>query len=172
MISVHELKNKIKNEKDNKIVEFQKNAIFDIEKLLDLRLKIRNKWKPEDRLKYDTFLLRLNVADQNFKKELVELIIAKTQRMLRKNINTTTFKLWMDKIKMKNSEFKNTTLMYGFWDIKTKRFSRIKNFEAGIKETPLEYVNNQLNKLGYKIEDVSNTSLSFQKLLLIHLENT
>jgi hypothetical protein len=52
-----------------------------------------------------------------------------------------------------------TTLLYGFWSKKEQRFDDSKFKELGV-EKPLERATRDLDKLGYKLKDVSDSSKS------------
>jgi hypothetical protein len=54
-----------------------------------------------------------------------------------------------------------TTVLYGFWNKKEQRFDDSKFKEFGI-EKPLERASRDLDKLGYKLKDVSDPSKSYR----------
>ena len=167
--SVSEIKRDISNKNSIQTIENNKYII----NKLNLRKNIREKWSLNEQNYYNKFLLKLNMADKKIKNVLIEYIVKRTENCLKKNLNTKSFKIWIKSLVLpdfsKYYDFKILSILYGFWEPKSKNYSRIKHFEAGIFQTPLEYINIKLAQYGYKIEDISNTGLSFNTVWIVHL---
>ena len=98
-------------------------------------------------------------------RNLTQLIVTKAENVLKKNINTPSFKIWFDiQDNINNSQFKINTILYGFKNPKNDTLCRLRHLEAGITQTPITILNSDLNKYGYIIKDISDTSKSFQKI--------
>lgn len=139
---------------------------FNLQKKLEERNAYRIKnWSDDEIRNYYKFLLKLNVAHKKIIENLTQLIVTKAENVLKKNINTTSFKIWFDiQDNINNSQFKINTILYGFKNPKNNTLCRLRHLEAGITQTPITILNSDLNKYGYIIKDISDTSKSFQKI--------
>ena len=164
--SVDQIRNKIILANNNKKIT---NINFNLEKKLEDRLKFRElNWSETDRQNYDKFLIRLNIAHKKLTQNLVEYIVNKSERVLNKNINALSFKIWLgsDKEfdKCNTSEFQINSLLYGFWNQYNNKICRLRHLEAGINCIPIVHINGELNHHGYKIVDITDTRKSFNKV--------
>ena len=153
---VDEIKKNVEN-KNNRVTK-NNNKLHNI---LESRKKNRENWPEEKKNNYLAFLDRLQKGNQNYIEAFKKKIEECAESVLKKNINTKSFKLWdPQNIECDLNGFSAYTIYRGFWNSEKKKHDRLPHMEAGIPTTPFKQVSNELLPLGYKLEDLSDTKKS------------
>lgn len=167
VLTVTKLREKVKKTKGDSSDKMSK-----LQSILDTRKSKRETWDQEKKVNYDQFLGRLLEAHENYVESLKTKIVECAESILQKNLKAKSFKLWdPQNIKSDLKGFSEFTIYRGFWNNEKKKHDRLPHMEAGIKATPLVQVKRELEPLGYKVFDISDSSKSLHVVIEIKLNS-
>ena len=135
------------------------NYISKLKKEKEKREKNRESWSNSKKEEYSKSLEKIKLAHDNYVSSLEKEVVTKTKHVLKENYNCRKFIL----INPQNipSELLGLTaddIYKGLWNVRMKRYERIKHYEAGIELYPIEEVNQKLEKYGYFLEEVEENN--------------
>lgn len=125
-----------------------------LQNLLGKRSKYREKWSDKKRKEYESYLLKLKNAHNNFVNAVIKEIILKTELVLKNNPSCRLFKIINPEfIDCDLLGFKSQEIYRGFWDVKNQKYDRIKHNESGIKDYPINEIIEKMGRYGYILEE-------------------
>ena len=121
-----------------------------IDKIINKRKLNRKNWDHDKIKKYEDDLTELKKSNDIFIKEMTDLIIEKTNYVLRQNSNAKGFKLIEPHMyKLNYGKYNGSQIYKGFFNKNKNIFCRLKHYEANIDETPFDHLKNLFEKHGY-----------------------
>ena len=158
--------NELKEKKDKDIKKQRLKSI------LEKRKNSRNQWSLEHKESWEQYLKKLNIAHNNYVKSLQNEIVFKTKLVLKENPAAEIFKLIQPQmIKSELGNIKPNEIYKGIWRKKKNLYDRYPHIEAGIENSPLIEVTNNMKKYGYIITDISDSERSDNTVIEIKLQN-
>ena len=120
-----------------------------------------NEWDDEKNKKYKIFLDNLLESHNNLVNAIKNEIINKTKILKEQEPYCIGFNMINpEEMDCDIKNFKPSSIMKGFWNKTTRRWTRIQHIEAGIKNKPIDEISRDLNKLGYIVQDISDNNKS------------
>ena len=121
-----------------------------IDKIINKRKLNRKNWDQEKIKKYEEDLTELKKSNDIFIREMTDLIIEKTNYVLRQNSNAKGFKLIEPHMyKLNYGKYNGSQIYKGFFNKDKNIFCRLKHYEADIDQTPFLDLKNKFEKYGY-----------------------
>lgn len=110
-----------------------------------------------DKEKADAFSARFKKACDGYYDALMKVI---EERLEKASESTKTYIIFTDPSLIEKYEgLAHTTMLYGFWDKETNDFDNSIFVEQKVK-SPMKRVEEAMEKLGYTVEDISDSSRS------------
>jgi hypothetical protein len=158
-----------KEKKENPYVSPSELAKLKREKLLTSFHKHQDTWTEEKQIKNKEIRERLVQAHEN----VVDYLKCKFQDIAIGNVRRNNFEFnvfgW-DRIKdVELNGFSINTILFGFWDSNKKRHNRLTHYDAGLTLLPFNQMSKDLKDFGYIITDVSDPTISINKVAHVKL---
>ena len=140
-----------------KINEDKKKDEKKLQNLLSKRVKYREKWSEKKRKEYESYLVNLKNSHNNYINAVIKEIVLKTELVLKNNPSCRLFQIINPEfIDCDLLGFKTQDIYRGFWDAKNQKYDRIKHYESGIKNYPINEIIKKMKSYGYLIEEIED----------------